>query len=358
MAGVLELLITRIFSTHLGQDRKLDSGLEHEYDSPVDALDGTSYFTEDDDDAYNALPAWFPFLRIPLNGNAGNIPSSTNVRSSSITGRSSDITNWGSYVEHAPPVLPQNASAPGYEPLSRRRRRMNRAVDVDENDGERLETDVDDDEKEDDDVDDDDEHDFGAENPEMDNAGVLPRNTGTADLPSTLWPSDADASSLGRMLGDSRGLSRRTSTTLTRQNRFSFPPLQSLFPLASLFPFSSTSSAASSSSLFGSTTRPASNRTIEGNSTNQVLRRASDFYLRWENWVPTGSATREGPSVFSSRTGVANVGGRTNGSVLASSATRRHLIATMAPKTHAWVSLWFLLTAPVIFWDASYCFMR
>ncbi|OCH88080.1 hypothetical protein OBBRIDRAFT_795611 [Obba rivulosa] len=30
----------------------------------------------------------------------------------------------------------------------------------------------------------------------------------------------------------------------------------------------------------------------------------------------------------------------------------------MAVKTHLWVSLWFLITIPVIFWDAGYCFMR
>lgn len=30
----------------------------------------------------------------------------------------------------------------------------------------------------------------------------------------------------------------------------------------------------------------------------------------------------------------------------------------MAVKTYTWVSLWFLVTAPIIFWDASYCFMR
>lgn len=38
--------------------------------------------------------------------------------------------------------------------------------------------------------------------------------------------------------------------------------------------------------------------------------------------------------------------------------SRRSSIARMAPKTHLWISLWFLLTAPVIFWDAGYCFMR
>ncbi|KAF7324659.1 hypothetical protein MKEN_00507400 [Mycena kentingensis (nom. inval.)] len=30
----------------------------------------------------------------------------------------------------------------------------------------------------------------------------------------------------------------------------------------------------------------------------------------------------------------------------------------MAPKTYTWVSAWFLLTAPIIAWDAMYCFMR
>jgi len=30
----------------------------------------------------------------------------------------------------------------------------------------------------------------------------------------------------------------------------------------------------------------------------------------------------------------------------------------MAVKTYTWVSLWFLITAPVIAWDAGYCFMR
>ncbi|KDQ53945.1 hypothetical protein JAAARDRAFT_136371 [Jaapia argillacea MUCL 33604] len=30
----------------------------------------------------------------------------------------------------------------------------------------------------------------------------------------------------------------------------------------------------------------------------------------------------------------------------------------MAPKSYAWISLWFLLTTPVIMWDVGYCFMR
>ncbi|KAJ7097615.1 hypothetical protein C8R44DRAFT_949142 [Mycena epipterygia] len=30
----------------------------------------------------------------------------------------------------------------------------------------------------------------------------------------------------------------------------------------------------------------------------------------------------------------------------------------MAVKTHTWISLWFLLTVPVILWDVGYCFMR
>ena len=30
----------------------------------------------------------------------------------------------------------------------------------------------------------------------------------------------------------------------------------------------------------------------------------------------------------------------------------------MAVKTYKWISLWFLLSAPVIAWDVGYCFMR
>ncbi|KAF8198350.1 hypothetical protein K438DRAFT_1824243 [Mycena galopus ATCC 62051] len=30
----------------------------------------------------------------------------------------------------------------------------------------------------------------------------------------------------------------------------------------------------------------------------------------------------------------------------------------MSVKTYSWVSLWFLLTAPIIAWDVGYCFMR
>ncbi|KAF8150926.1 hypothetical protein B0H34DRAFT_156886 [Crassisporium funariophilum] len=30
----------------------------------------------------------------------------------------------------------------------------------------------------------------------------------------------------------------------------------------------------------------------------------------------------------------------------------------MAPKTYAWISLWFLITAPLILWDAGYVLMR
>ncbi|EGN94308.1 hypothetical protein SERLA73DRAFT_188111 [Serpula lacrymans var. lacrymans S7.3] len=30
----------------------------------------------------------------------------------------------------------------------------------------------------------------------------------------------------------------------------------------------------------------------------------------------------------------------------------------MAVRTHIWVTLWFVLTAPVIFWDVGYCLMR
>ena len=31
---------------------------------------------------------------------------------------------------------------------------------------------------------------------------------------------------------------------------------------------------------------------------------------------------------------------------------------SMAVKTHSWISLWFLLTVPVIAWDVGYCMMR
>ncbi|TFK34652.1 hypothetical protein BDQ12DRAFT_738062 [Crucibulum laeve] len=30
----------------------------------------------------------------------------------------------------------------------------------------------------------------------------------------------------------------------------------------------------------------------------------------------------------------------------------------MPVKTHTWISLWFLITVPVIAWDVGYCFMR
>ncbi|EDQ99861.1 uncharacterized protein LACBIDRAFT_315198 [Laccaria bicolor S238N-H82] len=30
----------------------------------------------------------------------------------------------------------------------------------------------------------------------------------------------------------------------------------------------------------------------------------------------------------------------------------------MAVKTHTWISLWFLITVPVVAWDVGYCFMR
>ncbi|KAF6752853.1 hypothetical protein DFP72DRAFT_903798 [Ephemerocybe angulata] len=30
----------------------------------------------------------------------------------------------------------------------------------------------------------------------------------------------------------------------------------------------------------------------------------------------------------------------------------------MAPKTYSWISLWFLITVPVIAWDVGYCFAR
>lgn len=47
-----------------------------------------------------------------------------------------------------------------------------------------------------------------------------------------------------------------------------------------------------------------------------------------------------------------------------SSATRTRNVTSIrrrnmaAAKTYWWISLWFLLSAPVIFWDAGFCFMR
>jgi len=35
-----------------------------------------------------------------------------------------------------------------------------------------------------------------------------------------------------------------------------------------------------------------------------------------------------------------------------------HDSTKMAVKTHAWITFWFVLTAPVVLWDAGYCFMR
>jgi hypothetical protein len=30
----------------------------------------------------------------------------------------------------------------------------------------------------------------------------------------------------------------------------------------------------------------------------------------------------------------------------------------MAPKTYPWITVWFLITAPLMLWDAGYCLMR
>jgi hypothetical protein len=343
MAGVFELLVSRLFSVHYLNRDKLDDDAQLAVDDEEQTqvtdlpIPGTS-LRVNNPDIRRDFSQNTTFSRLMIRSGR----RSANYRPHA-EGSVGDITNWGSYLEHAPPVLPQNITAPGYEPLSRRRGRKKRKSFDTAEEHVADDTDIDDDDSGEE-VEDDELDPFGVGNAE-----------GAEDPALTSSPSDRHA-----VLGESRG-----PRTLQRsENRFSFPSLQSLFPLASLFPFSATSTSSSTtapstpSSLFGSTTRPASERTLEGNGYEQpisILRRASDFYLRWENWVPTPSATHRTSSAFSTQTSAASLE-NSNGAVSRSLAHTR--IARMAPKTHAWVSLWFLLTAPVIFWDAMYCFMR
>lgn len=71
------------------------------------------------------------------------------------------------------------------------------------------------------------------------------------------------------------------------------------------------------------------------------------------DWFPD-----EGPGErtfdLSRRSGIRNQNDPTTNTVSSS----RPKSPSMAYKTRTWISLWFLLTAPVIFWDVSYCFMR
>lgn len=201
-----------------------------------------------------------------------------------------DRTAWGSYVEHAAPVLPPNTCVPGFENeallLGKRDRRRQGAEDEWEDDTVHDEEDVTDSEDEDeDDVDSEHEH-------ELDVGGEgLRRRRGAED----------------GSISHSHGLPM-------------FPSINSLFDLL-------PTSFSTPSSLFGSTTRPAT-RTLLDTTERQQLS-ALD--------APQQPATSDS---------------------LASTRSSRSGQNTMAPKAHTWITLWFLLTAPVILWDASYCFMR
>lgn len=209
-----------------------------------------------------------------------------------------DRTAWGSYVEHAAPVLPPNTCVPGFENeallLGKRDRRRQGAEDEWEDDAAHDEEDVtDSDENDEDDVDSEHEHEL--------NVGGdvgLRRRRGAED----------------GSISHSHGLPM-------------FPSINSLFDLL-------PTSFSTPSSLFGSTTRPA---------TRTLLDTTEHHQLSVLN-VPQQPATSN--SLASTRSDYSNRSSGVSGQ------------NTMAPKAHTWITLWFLLTAPVILWDASYCFMR
>lgn len=190
-------------------------------------------------------------------------------------------------------MLPPNTCVPGFENeallLGKRDRRRQGAEDEWEDDTVHDEEDVTDSEDEDeDDVDSEHEHelDVGGE-------GLVRRRRGAED----------------GSISHSHGLPM-------------FPSINSLFDLL-------PTSFSTPSSLFGSTTRPAT-RTLLDTTERQQLS-ALD--------APQQPATSD--SLASTRSDYSRSGQN-----------------TMAPKAHTWITLWFLLTAPVILWDASYCFMR
>jgi len=194
-------------------------------------------------------------------------------------------------------VLPPNTCVPGFENeallLGKRGRRRQGAEEEWENDAAHEEEDVTD-------SDDDDEHDVDSEHEHELNI-------------------DNEHSTGLRRRRDAEDGSRSHSHGLP-----TFPSINSLFDLL-------PTSLSTPSSLFGSTTRPATRTLLDTTEQHQptVL---SEF--QQSATTNTLASTR---SDFSSR-------------------TVRH--NTMAPKAHTWITLWFLLTAPVILWDASYCFMR
>lgn len=205
-----------------------------------------------------------------------------------------DRTAWGSYVEHAAPVLPPNTCVPGFENeallLGKRDRRRQGAEDEWEDDTAHDEEDVtDSDEEDEDDVDSEHEHELNV------GAEGLRRRRGAED----------------GSISHSHGLPM-------------FPSINSLFDLL-------PTSFSTPSSLFGSTTRPATRTLLDTSEHHQLS------VLNAPQQPATSNSLASTRSDYSNRTAGQN---------------------TMAPKAHTWITLWFLLTAPVILWDASYCFMR
>lgn len=185
-----------------------------------------------------------------------------------------DRTAWGSYMEHAPPVLPAGAWVPGFEnEVLALGRRVGQLQGADDADGER-------------------DDDSGDEEEAVD--------------------SEERAE---------RGLRQRRPA-----GGSTLPALPSLAGWLREFPASLLSYHSASSSLFGSTTRPAANRLLPEPA--KVEQDALDVSRR----VSTPSSSTSGRA--------------------------RTTRSAMGAKTHLWVTLWFLLSAPVIFWDASYLFMR
>lgn len=192
-------------------------------------------------------------------------------------------------------MLPPNTCVPGFENeallLGKRDRRRQGAEDEWEDDTVHDEEDVTDSEDEDeDDVDSEDEHELdGGEG----HSTGLRRRRGAED----------------GSISHSHGLPM-------------FPSINSLFDLL-------PTSFSTPSSLFGSTTRPAT-RTLLDTTERQQL-----------SALDASQQPATSDSLASTRSDYSRSGQN-----------------TMAPKAHTWITLWFLLTAPVILWDASYCFMR
>ena len=356
MSGVLQLLVTRLFTTHFRRQSKCGIGIEDEFDFEEDQarLPGPN-------DAATTGSEWPSLLH---SAQQRNRASRLGLHHANTGNRRNDITDWGSYIEFAPPVLPQNAIAPGDEVFIQRRREFRGKIhgrqDIDEGVPARG---AEDEDISDNDGVDDDEEEQGIDFLEIENVGTMVGSFPESPIRgSNRWRS--------RVPGSSPQLHPRISWQENDQfTATAFPLLrQAIRPFTSIFPPSPRTALAqsqpSSSSLFGSTTRPATDRTLEPYTSGQhasFLRHASDLYLRWEHWVPTANASREGQSAFSplaraisrvSRSKRSNRSGSTSNSSTSST------VSTMAPKTHTWISLWFLLSAPVIFWDAFYCFMR